>query len=134
MTRRPCTAYMTIYVPVDPNTRLACVVLDASKPHTHPMPPLAKLSLDVDKVYRKCVRAAGVLGTTVQKVDDGAYFYPVDLIPIMLIIYDSIYDHSPLKGPVSGNVPSIPPHQTTETGHYTFRKAPGVARRTWCWR
>ncbi|KAJ7702554.1 hypothetical protein B0H14DRAFT_2291350, partial [Mycena olivaceomarginata] len=76
MTRRPCTAYMTIYVPVDPNTRLACVVLDASKLHTHPMPPLAKLSLDVDKVYRKCVRAAGVLGTTVHKLDDVAYFYP----------------------------------------------------------
>jgi hypothetical protein len=68
MIRRPCTAYMTIYMPVDPNMRLACVVLDPSRPYTHPMPPLAELTLDVDKVYRKCVRAAGVLGTTVQSI------------------------------------------------------------------
>ncbi|KAJ7476811.1 hypothetical protein FB451DRAFT_1366387 [Mycena latifolia] len=70
MIRHFCSAYMSIYVPIDATMRMACVVLDHRKPHTHPMPALAKLTLDVEETYRKCVKAAGVLGTTVQKVDD----------------------------------------------------------------
>ncbi|KAJ7138792.1 hypothetical protein C8R43DRAFT_1131951 [Mycena crocata] len=70
MIHHPCNAYMTIFVPVDPSLRMACVVLDHRRPHTHPMPPMKKASLDVKKVYRRCVKAMGALGTTVQKVDD----------------------------------------------------------------
>ncbi|KAJ7176340.1 hypothetical protein C8R43DRAFT_1102271 [Mycena crocata] len=70
MIHHPCFANMLIYEPIDTTLRMACVVFDHTKPHTHPMPVLAKLTLDVEKTYRKCVKAAGVLGTTVQKVDD----------------------------------------------------------------
>jgi hypothetical protein len=73
MIRHPCTAYMTIYVPANTTLRMACVILDPAKPHTHPMPPEAKLTLDVAQTYRKCVRAKGVLGATVQQVDDGTF-------------------------------------------------------------
>ncbi|KAJ7741845.1 hypothetical protein B0H16DRAFT_1861601 [Mycena metata] len=48
----------------------ACVTFNPAKPHTHPMGPMIKITLDVKEAYRKCVRAAGVLGTTVQRVDD----------------------------------------------------------------
>ncbi|KAJ7440024.1 hypothetical protein FB451DRAFT_966547, partial [Mycena latifolia] len=70
MIHHACKAYMTIYVPVDTSLRMACVLFDHLKPHTHPMPPMKKASLDVKKVYRRCVKAMGALGTTVQKVDD----------------------------------------------------------------
>ncbi|KAJ6518252.1 hypothetical protein C8R47DRAFT_1031643 [Mycena vitilis] len=70
MIHHACTAYMTIYVPVDTSLRMACVVFDPAKPHSHPMPPMTKVSLDAKESYRRCVRAAGILGTTVQKVDD----------------------------------------------------------------
>jgi hypothetical protein len=135
MIRHPCNAYMTIYVPVDTTMRLACVVLDSSKPHTHPMPTLAKMSLDIDKIYRRCVRGAGVLGTTVQKVDDGAHFVVLyEFILTTRTLYRSTYNYSPLEGPIPSNVPSITPQQTTKTGHYTFRKDHRIAGRTRCWR
>ncbi|KAJ7475308.1 hypothetical protein B0H11DRAFT_1727892 [Mycena galericulata] len=70
MIHHPCQAYMTIFVPLDLSLRMACVMLDHTKPHTHPMPPKSKASLEVKAVYRKCVRQTGALGMTVQKVDD----------------------------------------------------------------
>jgi len=66
---------MTIYVPIDTSLRMACVVLNHERPHTHPMPPMTKPTLDVKESYRRCVKATGVLGTTVQKVDDGEDFF-----------------------------------------------------------
>ncbi|KAJ7511946.1 hypothetical protein B0H11DRAFT_1899441 [Mycena galericulata] len=70
MIHHPCQAYMTIFVPLDLSLRMACVILDHTKPHTHPMPPRSKASLEVKAVYRHCVRQTGALGMTVQKVDD----------------------------------------------------------------
>ncbi|KAJ7804189.1 hypothetical protein B0H13DRAFT_2687480 [Mycena leptocephala] len=70
MIHHPCPAYMTIYVPLDSSLRMACVVFDPGCPHSHPMSPMTKLSLNYEETYRKCVRATGILGTTVQKVDD----------------------------------------------------------------
>ncbi|KAJ7717658.1 hypothetical protein B0H16DRAFT_1897881 [Mycena metata] len=70
MLHHPCKTYMTIYVPLDSSLRMACVTFNPAKPHTHPMGPMTKITLDVKEAYRKCVRAAGVLGTTVQRVDD----------------------------------------------------------------
>ncbi|KAJ7917410.1 hypothetical protein B0H13DRAFT_2269491 [Mycena leptocephala] len=70
MIHHPCPAYMTIYVPLDSSLRMACVVFDPGRPHSHPMSPMTKLSLNYEETYRKCVRATGILGTTVQKVDD----------------------------------------------------------------
>ncbi|KAJ7745833.1 hypothetical protein DFH07DRAFT_833306 [Mycena maculata] len=61
---------MTIYVPTDVSLRMACVVLDHKRPHTHAMPLRSNASLDVKALYRRCVQLTGVLGTTVQKVDD----------------------------------------------------------------
>ncbi|KAJ7333283.1 hypothetical protein DFH08DRAFT_966118 [Mycena albidolilacea] len=70
MIHHTCHAYMMIYVPLDPDLCMACVTFDTAKLHTHPMGPMTKISLNIKEKYRKCVRAAGVLGTTAQKVDD----------------------------------------------------------------
>jgi hypothetical protein len=65
------------------------------------------MSLDIDKIYRRCVRGAGVLGTTVQKVDDGAHFVVLyEFILTTRTLYRSTYNYSPLEGPIPCNVPS----------------------------
>ncbi|KAF7336436.1 hypothetical protein MSAN_02297600 [Mycena sanguinolenta] len=72
MIHHTCNAYMTIYVPVDTSLRMACVVLNHQKPHSHPIPLVSKASLDIRDTYRRCVKATGVFGTSVQKVDDAS--------------------------------------------------------------
>lgn len=52
---------------------MACVVPDHTQPHNHPMPPMTKASYEIKKVYQDCIKAAGVLGATVRKVDDGTW-------------------------------------------------------------
>lgn len=85
MIHHPCPAYMTIYVPLDSSLRMACVVFDPGRPHSHPMSPMTKLSLNYEETYRKCVRATGILGTTVQKVDDGKRVFRISLYSYIMI-------------------------------------------------
>ncbi|KAF7326552.1 hypothetical protein MVEN_02608400 [Mycena venus] len=66
----PCQAKRTIYVPEDPSIRKALVVHKPHTPHSHPMPPLVKASLDVKETYTTCVETSGPVGATVNKVDN----------------------------------------------------------------
>jgi hypothetical protein len=60
-------------VPLDPSIRKALVFHKPDKPHTHPMPPLTKMSVDLKHTYTGCIEDAGTLGATVNKVDNGNY-------------------------------------------------------------
>jgi hypothetical protein len=71
MILRPCSAERTIFVPVDASLRMAIVVPNHHKPHTHPMPLMTKASYDAKASYRENILAVGVLGATVKKVDNG---------------------------------------------------------------
>jgi hypothetical protein len=71
MVRRDCEATRTIFVPEDPRIRMACVIMEPNEPHTHPILPATKASLGIKNMYRECVIAAGVHGTTVRTVDNG---------------------------------------------------------------
>jgi len=71
MVRHECEASRTIFVPEDPRIRMACVVLEPDEPHTHPILPATKASLGIKNMYRECILAAGVHGTTVRTVDNG---------------------------------------------------------------
>ena len=50
---------------------MACVIMEPSEPHTHPILPATKASFGIKNMYRECVEAAGVHGTTVRTVDNG---------------------------------------------------------------
>ncbi|KAF8954362.1 hypothetical protein BDZ97DRAFT_1928449 [Flammula alnicola] len=65
----PCLSRRTIYIPVDTSKRFALVTNPKCIPHNHPMPCISKASYETKAVYQKCVEEAGVLGATVQKVD-----------------------------------------------------------------
>jgi hypothetical protein len=71
MIQRPCSAERWIFVPIDASIRMAVVVPNHKKPHTHPMPLMMKASYDAKASYRESILAIGVLGATVKKVDNG---------------------------------------------------------------
>jgi hypothetical protein len=63
----------TIYVPEDPTIRKAIVVntkIDA-QPHNHSILPPTKASIIIKNMYKACIEAAGIVGSTVRKVDNG---------------------------------------------------------------
>jgi hypothetical protein len=136
MIHHTCHAYMTIYVPLDPDLRMACVTFDPAKPHTHPMGPTTKITLDIKEKYRKCVRAAGVLGTTVQKVDDGKQYFHMHTFTHKLNLFLNLSpDHSPsAEWPVPCDAPSLTASETTQAGNYMRREAQGLPRRLWYFR
>jgi hypothetical protein len=68
----PCSARRTIYIPIDPSLRVALIV-HKGIPHNHPMPKIDKASYETKSAYRKCVEAVGIVGATVQKVDQGHF-------------------------------------------------------------
>jgi hypothetical protein len=71
MVQHECEATRTIFVPEDPHIHMACVIMEPSDPHTHPILPATKASLGIKNIYRECILAAGVHGTTVRTVDNG---------------------------------------------------------------
>jgi len=71
MVQRECEATRTIFVPEDSHIRMACVIMELSDPHTHPILPATKAALGIKNMYRECIVAAGVHGKTVQTVDNG---------------------------------------------------------------
>ncbi|KAJ7731530.1 hypothetical protein B0H16DRAFT_1893335 [Mycena metata] len=68
--RRPCSAYRTIFVPVDASIRIALIVHTGDIPHNHPIPVLKKASIQIKESYRQAIRATGTVGATVMKVDN----------------------------------------------------------------
>lgn len=66
-----CSASRTIYVPDDPTIRMAIVVPDHKEPHTHPILPPTKTPAAIKEAYRRCIRNAGLVGSSVRTVDNG---------------------------------------------------------------
>ncbi|KAJ7742369.1 hypothetical protein DFH07DRAFT_1063777 [Mycena maculata] len=67
---RACPAVRTIFVPLDASVRKALIIHPGNIAHNHPIPPLTKVSFELKKTYRKCIKAAGSVGATVTKVDN----------------------------------------------------------------
>ncbi|KAG6824629.1 hypothetical protein H0H92_006258 [Tricholoma furcatifolium] len=67
---RRCPAQRTIFIPIDPDLRIALVSHPKMIPHNHPMPPKSKVSFEAKIAYRDCIEAVSTLGATVQKVDN----------------------------------------------------------------
>ncbi|KAJ7670029.1 hypothetical protein DFH06DRAFT_1321054 [Mycena polygramma] len=65
----PCDAQRTIFVPTDSSILKVLIVHNATG-HNHPMPALTKVSFGHKDTYRQCIKANGVLGATVAKVDN----------------------------------------------------------------
>ncbi|KAJ7451197.1 hypothetical protein B0H11DRAFT_2289039 [Mycena galericulata] len=77
---RKCPCKVTFYVPVDPSIRKLLVFYPKRVPHNHPIPTLLKLSHETEFKYRKAAAAVGLVGSTVAKVDNGAFqLYREDL-------------------------------------------------------
>ncbi|KAJ7763836.1 hypothetical protein B0H16DRAFT_1455086 [Mycena metata] len=66
-----CPARRAIYVPPDPSIRKVLLVTNNTG-HNHPMPILSKVSVGVKETYKNCVKAAGVVGATVAKVNNAS--------------------------------------------------------------
>ncbi|KAJ7714640.1 hypothetical protein B0H16DRAFT_1435391 [Mycena metata] len=66
-----CPARRAIYVPIDRSIRKVLLVTNNTG-HNHPMPILSKVSVGVKETYKGCVKAAGVVGATVAKVDNAS--------------------------------------------------------------
>jgi hypothetical protein len=63
----------SIYVPLDLSIRKALVVHKNDIPHSHPMPALTKVSLDIAKTYTTCIESGGIVGATVNKIEHGMF-------------------------------------------------------------
>ncbi|KAJ7932180.1 hypothetical protein B0H13DRAFT_810730 [Mycena leptocephala] len=64
-----CFAKRNIYVPIDTSIRKVLITTNGTC-HNHPMPPLAKPTLGGKEVWKTCVKASGIVGATVAKVDN----------------------------------------------------------------
>jgi len=58
------------------------------------MPRIDKASFETKAAYRRCVEAAGVLGATVQKVDQGQFYFLSRFKPTEPRICNSFLDIS----------------------------------------
>ncbi|KAJ6576249.1 hypothetical protein B0H10DRAFT_2236540 [Mycena sp. CBHHK59/15] len=65
----PCDAKRTIYIPKDLSIRKVLIIHNETG-HNHPMPMLNKISFAFKDTYWQCIRANGVLGATVAKIDN----------------------------------------------------------------
>ncbi|KAH9928873.1 uncharacterized protein B0H18DRAFT_1117695 [Fomitopsis serialis] len=65
--RRQCTSRIRIWTPIDNDDRRAIVMLEGA--HNHPTPALTKPSREAKEKYSDAVKAIGLHGLTVGKVD-----------------------------------------------------------------
>jgi hypothetical protein len=72
---RECPAKRTYYIPVDPTIRKILIFHPKGVPHNHPVPPPLKLSDETKSKYQKCIKAVGLIGSTVAKVDNGIRYF-----------------------------------------------------------
>ncbi|KAF8966029.1 hypothetical protein BDZ97DRAFT_1917737 [Flammula alnicola] len=70
MVHHECLASRTIYIPVDPSIRMACIVPNHEKPHTHPILPATKPSRELKELYKSCIQTAGLVGSSVRTIDN----------------------------------------------------------------
>lgn len=70
---RDCPTLWTIYVPDDPKIQKACIVPNHENPHNHPILPPTKMPAMVKEIYKMCVKNAGIVGSLVRTVDNGAF-------------------------------------------------------------
>ncbi len=64
-----CQTKISIWYPADETDRRAIVLLSGA--HTHPTPLYDKVAQESERRYEKAVRAVGIMGATVSKVDRG---------------------------------------------------------------
>ncbi|THV01762.1 hypothetical protein K435DRAFT_793088 [Dendrothele bispora CBS 962.96] len=69
MVKHKCKAYRTIFVPTDKTVQMACIIYKVGPAHSHPALPLSKPSKTAKELYRRCVEAAGIVGTTARLVE-----------------------------------------------------------------
>ncbi|KAH6887795.1 hypothetical protein BKA70DRAFT_70344 [Coprinopsis sp. MPI-PUGE-AT-0042] len=67
MEKRPCSARMTIYFPVDPSIQRAFVIIE--NPHNHPAYAKTKATTQDKKLVSDAIEAAGVVGLTAGKLN-----------------------------------------------------------------
>jgi len=66
-----CSAYHIIYVPENTTICMACIVPNHEEPHSHPILPPTKTPVAIKEVYRKCIKNAGIVGSSVCTIDNG---------------------------------------------------------------
>lgn len=72
LVKRECKTRIRIFYPVNRNDRRAIVILRGA--HNHPMPLFTKVTRDALDAYRAAGEAAGIIGLTVSKCDQGMGF------------------------------------------------------------
>ncbi|KAJ3710836.1 hypothetical protein C8R42DRAFT_729050 [Lentinula raphanica] len=88
--KHKCNAYRVIFVPTDISIRQAVIVYSAKKqladsvvsakrirsehpsPHNHPVLVQSKLTFSVMELFKKCIHATGVVGTTTRSIQKAA--------------------------------------------------------------
>lgn len=71
---------------MDSSIRKALVIHPKNVPHNHPMPPMTKASYELRATYRDCVEAAGCVGSTVSKVDNGRTTLCGNFVNILILL------------------------------------------------
>jgi len=74
--QRMFPAKIIIYPPIDHAIRKAVVIPVAGLPHNHPSFPNYKPTFQAKKRWAEAVHAAGIMGATVGKVENGVHFFP----------------------------------------------------------
>ncbi|KAL0057171.1 hypothetical protein AAF712_016196 [Marasmius tenuissimus] len=72
MVQHPCPVKRTIYVPLGVNNERRALVFHKDIPHNHAVPLQHRLTFEAEQLYRELIRAVGVVGATVMKVDHAA--------------------------------------------------------------
>ncbi|KAJ2919368.1 hypothetical protein MD484_g1015, partial [Candolleomyces efflorescens] len=70
MIKRTCNVKLKIFCPVDESDRRAIVVLFGDDGHNHPVFPPTKLTKQQREIYLDAIRAHGLVGATVSKVNN----------------------------------------------------------------
>lgn len=71
MVKRACSVKLKIFCPVDTSDRRAIVVLFGDEGHNHPVFPPSKLTHQQREKYLEAIRAHGLVGATVSRINNG---------------------------------------------------------------
>lgn len=68
----PCSTKIRIFYPDDFSIRRAIVIIEGA--HSHPTPPITKVSKDGKDQYLAAAEKEGIMGLTVAKLERGTIF------------------------------------------------------------
>jgi hypothetical protein len=104
MVKRKCRAHRTIFIPTDPTIRQVCIVYQLI-PHSHPALPLSRPSDEATELFRWCIQAAGVVGSTVQSIEKGlSHFQCTQYLTYSFIVILAPSTRLLLSGKLPGQV------------------------------